>query len=45
MVAPKVDLSPEQRRVARRSAAVNRAAIAASMFEPIVPSSEGSDEG
>lgn len=30
MVAPKPDLSPEQRRVARRSAAVNRASIAAS---------------
>lgn len=35
MVAPKVDLSPEQRRVARRSAAVNRASIAASAYAPL----------
>lgn len=34
LVPPKADLSPDQRKAARRPAAVNRALIAASMFAP-----------
>lgn len=34
LVPPKADLSPDQRRVARRPAAVNRASIAASLYAP-----------
>lgn len=35
LVPPKADLSPEQRKVARRSAAVNPASIAASFNAPL----------
>lgn len=35
MVAPKVDLSPDQRRASRRSAAENRRLIAASAYAPV----------
>lgn len=43
MVPPKVDLSPDQRRAARRPAAVNRKLIAASLFRPGSVGSELND--
>lgn len=44
MVRPALDLSPDQRRAARRPAAVNRKLIAASMFAPVVPGAAALDD-